>query len=77
LRHKGNSHSWAHTATSGRSNLTARQDSSEAIYSAKGSSYEYFKTLAEETGIPYQNLIDLYLRECAQTGKKPDPSWAS
>jgi hypothetical protein len=25
---------------------------------------EYFKALAEETGIPYQNLINLYLREC-------------
>ena len=23
---------------------------------------EYFKGLAEETGIPYQNLINLYLR---------------
>jgi predicted DNA binding CopG/RHH family protein len=38
---------------------------------------EYFKTLAAETGIPYQNLINLYLRECAQTGKKPDLSWTS
>ena len=36
-----------------------------------------FKALAEETGIPYQNLINLYLRECAQTGKKPALSWAS
>ena len=25
---------------------------------------EYFKGLAQETGIPYQNLINLYLREC-------------
>jgi len=31
---------------------------------------EYFKALAEETGIPYQNLINLYLRECVQSGKK-------
>ncbi|MEN6425278.1 MAG: hypothetical protein ABFE13_07940 [Phycisphaerales bacterium] len=38
---------------------------------------EYFKALAEETGIPYQNLINLYLRECARTGKKPALSWAS
>ncbi len=28
-----------------------------------------FKALAEETGIPYQNLINLYLRECAHAGK--------
>jgi uncharacterized protein (DUF4415 family) len=38
---------------------------------------EYFKSLAAETGIPYQNLINLYLRECAHAGKKPTLSWAS
>jgi uncharacterized protein (DUF4415 family) len=37
---------------------------------------EYFKALAEETGIPYQNLINLYLRECALSNKKPKLSWA-
>jgi predicted DNA binding CopG/RHH family protein len=26
----------------------------------------YFKELAEETGIPYQTLINLYLRDCAE-----------
>ena len=25
----------------------------------------YFKSMAEETGIPYQSLINLYLRDCA------------
>lgn len=25
----------------------------------------YFKELAEDTGIPYQRLINLYLRDCA------------
>ena len=38
---------------------------------------EYFKGLAEETGIPYQNLINLYLRECAHSHKKPILNWAS
>jgi len=38
---------------------------------------QYFKKLAEETGISYQNLINLYLRECAHTGKKPMLHWAS
>ena len=31
---------------------------------------EYFKQLSEETGIPYQNLINLYLRDCVQSKKK-------
>ena len=31
---------------------------------------EYFKSLAQESDIPYQMLINLYLRECAQSHKK-------
>ena len=38
---------------------------------------EYFKKLAEETGIPYQNLINLYLRDCVQSHRKPTIKWAS
>ena len=30
----------------------------------------YFKELAEDTGISYQNLINLYLLQCAQEKKK-------
>ena len=30
----------------------------------------YFKGLADETGMPYHNLINLYLRECAVSKKK-------
>lgn len=36
---------------------------------------EYFKGLAEETGIPYQTLINLYLRECAGSRKKLSLKW--
>ncbi len=38
---------------------------------------EYFKDLAEETGIPYQNLINLYLRDCVTSKRKPALEWAS
>jgi uncharacterized protein (DUF4415 family) len=37
----------------------------------------YFKGLAEKTGLPYQNLINLYLRDCALTRKKLSLEWAS
>lgn len=37
----------------------------------------YFKAMASETGIPYQNLINLYLTECAHSGKKLTLKWAS
>jgi len=35
----------------------------------------YFKAMAEETGIPYQSLINLYLRDCVAHGRRPDLSW--
>ena len=38
---------------------------------------EYFKGLSESTGIPYQNLINLYLRDCALEKKKLKLGWAA
>ncbi len=37
---------------------------------------EYFKKMAEETGIPYQSLINLYLRDCVAQQRKIDLTWA-
>ncbi|HRK33722.1 MAG TPA: BrnA antitoxin family protein [Candidatus Hydrogenedentes bacterium] len=37
----------------------------------------YFKALAEEFGMPYQNLINLYLRDCAQQQKKLNLKWSA
>ncbi len=37
----------------------------------------YFKALAEESGIPYQSLINLYLRDCVEHNRKLDLKWAS
>jgi len=30
----------------------------------------YFKSMAREMGVPYQNLINLYLRDCVQSHRK-------
>ena len=38
---------------------------------------DYYKVLAKKTGISYQNLINLYLRDCAQARKKLTLKWAS
>ena len=38
-------------------------------------SIAYFKAMSEETGIPYQSLINLYLRDCASSGRKLDMAW--
>lgn len=36
---------------------------------------DYFKDLAEEKGIPYQSLINLYLRDCADTHRELNMNW--
>lgn len=36
----------------------------------------YFKGLATESRIPYQNLINMFLLECAHSHKKPVYKWA-
>lgn len=38
-------------------------------------SVTYFKSVSEEVGIPYQSLINLYLRDCALSHRKLSLSW--
>jgi len=38
---------------------------------------EYFKGLYSKTGMPYQNLINLYLRECVETKKEHILQWSN
>ena len=35
----------------------------------------YFKQMAEDAGVPYQSLINLYLRDCVASHRKIDISW--
>ena len=39
------------------------------------STIDYFKELAEETGIPYQTLINLYLGDCASSNRRLTMAW--
>ena len=36
---------------------------------------EYFKRMAEEAGVPYQSLINLYLRDCLAQNRKVKINW--
>jgi uncharacterized protein (DUF4415 family) len=36
---------------------------------------EYFKQMAEDTGIKYQTLINLYLRDCAESERALSLEW--
>jgi len=35
----------------------------------------YFKKLSDKNGIPYQNLINLYLKDCAEKHKEVNVNW--
>ena len=39
------------------------------------STIQYFKDLADKTGLPYQTLINLYLTDCADKKRQPEVSW--
>jgi uncharacterized protein (DUF4415 family) len=38
-------------------------------------SITYFKAVSEDVGIPYQSLINLYLRDCATSHRKLSLNW--
>ncbi len=38
---------------------------------------DYFKQLSAETDLPYQKLINLFLRDCAEHHKKPSVQWTA
>jgi uncharacterized protein (DUF4415 family) len=38
---------------------------------------DYFKAMADASGLPYQSLINLYLRDCAAQGRKLSLKWVS
>ncbi len=40
-----------------------------------GPTIDYFKRLANETGIAYQTLINLFLRDCAENKRQPKVEW--
>ena len=37
---------------------------------------DYFKSQSENIGIPYQTLINLYLRDCVINNRQPNFSWS-
>jgi predicted DNA binding CopG/RHH family protein len=37
---------------------------------------DYFKKMAAELGMPYQNLINLFLRDCALQKRRPVVQWS-
>ncbi len=59
----------------GRKNPYAKALKRQVTIRLDAVTVDYFKALAEEVGIPYQSLINLYLRDCVDNGRKPDLNW--
>jgi len=54
-----------------RKNPYAKQLKRQVTIRLDTASVDYFKELAAELGMPYQNLINLFLRECALQKRRP------
>ena len=61
--------------SNGRPNPYAKALKRQVTIRLDPTTVDYFKDLSEEVGIPYQSLINLYLRDCVANGKKLDLNW--
>lgn len=61
----------------GRKNPYARRLKQSVTIRLDRHSVEYFRNLAARTGLPYQSLINLYLRDCAEQRRRPSLRWAT
>ena len=59
----------------GRPNPYARRLKRSVTIRLDEATLNYFKSLAGETGILYQTLINSYLRHCADAGRRPAMRW--
>ena len=60
-----------------RKNPYARKLKKQVTIRLEPEIIDYFRVLAKDNGIPYQTLINLFLRDCAESGKKPNIEWAA
>ncbi len=60
-----------------RRNPYARRLKRQVTIRLEETTLEYFKALATESGVPYQTLINLYLRDCATSRRKLNLRWVA
>jgi uncharacterized protein (DUF4415 family) len=58
-----------------RKNPYAKQLKRQVTIRLDVASVDYFKRIGAEMGIPYQNLINLFLRDCASERRRPVIKW--
>ncbi len=65
----------AYDFSQGRRNPYAKRLKKPVTLRLQPEIIDHFKSLSGETGIPYQNLIKLYLLDCAQQGRRLNLQW--
>ncbi len=58
-----------------KKNPYASQLKKQVTIRLDGDSITYFKAISAEVGIPYQSLINLYLRDCATSNRRLNFQW--
>jgi uncharacterized protein (DUF4415 family) len=61
--------------TKARSNPYAKRLKRQVTIRLDEQTIQYFKALAQDTGVAYQTLINLYLRDCAASRRKLAMKW--
>ena len=59
-----------------RKNPYASQLKKQITIRLDENSIAYFKQVSEQVGIPYQSLINLYLRDCASSKRQLSIKWS-
>ena len=57
-------------------NPYARRAKQQITIRLDSDTLSWFRAMAQEQGIPYQSLINLYLRDCAESGRKLERRWS-
>jgi uncharacterized protein (DUF4415 family) len=61
--------------SNGKRNPYAKRLKKQVTIRLDEATIDYFKKLSEQTEIPYQTLINLYLRDCAVQQKRLRLEW--
>ena len=59
-----------------RPNPYAKQLTKEVALKLSEEVIDYFKSMSEDIGIPYQSLINLYLQDCVKSERVLQMTWA-
>ena len=61
--------------TKGKKNPYMKKSKKQITINIDSDTIDYFKSQSENSGIPYQTLINLYLTDCAVQKKQLQVSW--